>query len=292
MQDGDIIRASAWSRYRYYRCAGIHIFYTTDEGGLVMRLEAEHVGFRYTEDKDVLKDVTFTYNSPDIMCILGHNGTGKSTLLQCITAQMMQQKGTVKIDGRPSDSYRPAELAKKIAYLPQYTNPAFNFTVLDVVVMGRTSRIGKFASPGEAEKRIAMEKLEYLGIAHLAGKTIKGISGGERQMVMIASALAQEPELLIMDEPTSNLDFGNQFKFVNLVRRLQGLGIGVLMTTHFPDHALYLNCPTAILDNGVITDFGPASEVITEERMTKLYGIVVKLEMIRGRMICLPESVN
>ena len=155
-------------------------------------------------------------------------------------------------------------------------------------MMGRTAHIGYFASPGKEDRKIAEEKLNYLHIGHLAEKPYTALSGGERQMVMIASAMAQEPELIILDEPTSHLDFGNQFRFIQLVEKLQALGIGVLMTTHFPDHALYLGCDTVILDKGEIIASGNARDVINDENMSRIYRIDAHIVEIDGREICVP----
>ena len=155
-------------------------------------------------------------------------------------------------------------------------------------MMGRTSRLGYFSNPGKAEQKIALEKLEYLNILHLADKPYTAISGGERQLVMIAAALAQEPELIILDEPTSHLDFGNQFRFIQLVERLNKLGIGVLMTTHFPDHALYLNCKTIILHKGKILDSGTATNVITKQNLSKIYNFDIDIINIENKIVCVP----
>lgn len=255
-----------------------------------MHLEVKGISFGYTAERKIFSDISFTYDSPEIMCILGANGTGKSTLLNCILARNEIQEGEVLVDGKKITNYKPPELARKIAYLPQSHMPSFAFPVLDVVMMGSTSRIGYFASPGKAEAELAREKLRFLNIEYLAEKPYTAISGGERQLVMIAAALAQEPELVVMDEPTSHLDFGNQFKFVNLVKQLQAEGIGVLMTTHFPDHALFLGCTTAILDRGGIAAVGRAADVITDDSMSRLYKIDINVTEVDGKRICVPLS--
>ncbi len=253
-----------------------------------MRLEVKDISFQYSEERMIFQDLTFSYETPRTMCILGSNGTGKSTLLKCLLGQNRIHKGSIQIDGKEVSRYRPRELARKVAYLPQSHMPSFSFPVIDVVMMGRTSRIGYFASPGKEDRRIAEEKLEYLNIGHLAEKPYTALSGGERQMVMIASAMAQEPELIILDEPTSHLDFGNQFRFVRLVEKLGKLGMGVLMTTHFPDHALYLDCDTVILDKGGIIASGRAKDVINDENMSTIYRLKTRIVEIDGREICVP----
>lgn len=236
----------------------------------------------------VLSGVNLTYESPGVLCILGTNGTGKSTLLRTLIGELRPSRGVVELDGRPVGSYRPVELARRFAYLPQVHAPSFSYAVIDVVLMGRTSRIGYLASPGASDVAFAYEQLAYLGIEHLAERPYTEISGGERQLVMIASALAQEPEALLLDEPTAHLDFGNQYRFLELVERLRDRGIGVLMTTHYPDHALLLDCPTAVLAAGRIQVVGPAREVVTDEVMSRVYGIEVTVAHVGDRATCIP----
>lgn len=207
---------------------------------------------------------------------------------KCIVNEIQLSLGKVIIDGKNACEFKSRDLAKKTAYIPQNHYPLFPFSVLDIVLMGRTAHIGYFASPGREDKDIAMEKLKFLGIEHLSDKPYTDISGGERQLVMIASALAQEPEVLIFDEPTAHLDFGNQFKFLQLVKRLRDKKIGVIMTTHFPDHPLDLDCQTIILNNGHIEKIGMAKEIINENSLSRLYGINVKIESLDKRKICVP----
>lgn len=255
-----------------------------------MRLEIRDLVFRYGMQADILKGVSLTYDSPETLCILGANGTGKSTLLKCITGENRMHAGEIVLDGRPLHSYRAKERARAFAYIAQSHVPSFPFSVLDIVTMGRTARMGYFMTPGEAERETAMENLRFLRINHLAEKPYTEISGGERQLVMIASALTQEPEMLLLDEPTAHLDFGNAFRFLELVERLRERKTGVLMTTHFPDHALYLNCKTAILQDGQIAACGKATDVVTAENLTKLYGLPIALTKVGERLLAYPEG--
>ena len=256
-----------------------------------MKLDVEDITFGY-DARNVLEHLTLHYESPDVLCILGSNGQGKSTLLQCIIGAFRTSAGSITVDGRAVAEYPPREFARKIAYIPQSHTPSFAYPVIDIVMMGRTSRMGYLANPGKEEHDAAMAQLEYLGIAHLAEKPYTGISGGERQLVMIASALAQEPELMILDEPTAHLDFGNQYKFIQLVEKLRARGMGVLMTTHFPDHALALECTTSVLSGGRIVATGNAHDIITDDAMGDLYGIEVHVEKIGARTICVPGSLG
>lgn len=258
------------------------------EGELVMKLEIENLTFGYGDGPRIIDGLSLSYESPDVLCILGSNGTGKSTLLQCVIGDFRPSSGQVLVNGRDVRTYSARDLARLIAYIPQTHVPSFEYSVIDVVTMGRTSIMGRFSTPSATDVRRAEEKLEFLGIAHLSSKPYTAISGGERQLVMIASALAQEPEVLILDEPTAHLDFGNQYRFVKLVEQLRESGMGVIMTKHFPDHALKLAGTTAIMQGGRIAHWGPAAEVVTNETMSNLYGISVSVEHLGDRAICVP----
>ena len=253
-----------------------------------MKLEARGLTFSYNGRRTIFKNISFSCDSPEILCILGANGTGKSTLLKCMIGQYKPGEGGMFVNGRNVREYSPKELAHRIAYIAQSHQPAFPFKVLDVVTMGRTSHIGYLASPGKEERDFAMENLRYLKIEHLWDTPYTDISGGERQLVMIAAALTQEPEILILDEPTSHLDFGNQYRFIQLIEQLREKGMGVVMTTHFPDHALELKGRTILLRDGEIQADGMAKEVITDENMEKLYHIKVNVRKFGDRSICIP----
>lgn len=257
-----------------------------------MQLRIEGLEYGYTPERKVIDGLDLSYGTPEVLCILGSNGMGKSTLLQCIIGAFEPSAGTVRFDGAEVSTIKPRDLAQKVAYIPQTHTPSFAYKVIDIVTMGRTSRIGFFANPTQEDIALAHEQLAYLGIDHLAEKPYTDISGGERQLVMIAAALAQDPQLMILDEPTAHLDFGNQYRFIQLVEKLRDRGMGVLMTTHFPDHALALDTQTAILSGGRIVAEGRAHEVITSESMSDLYHIEAHVESIESRIICIPGPLN
>ncbi len=256
-----------------------------------MRLSVGNISFGYDE-RLVIDGCSFEYESPEAFCILGHNGTGKSTLLQCLIGAFHISTGSVLVDGMPVGEYSARKLARKIAYIPQSQSPTFAFPCIDVVTMGRTSRFGYLSNPAKKDICYAQEQMDYLDIGHLRDKPYTEISGGERQLVMIASALAQDPELMILDEPTAHLDFGNAYKFLMLVKKLQARGMGVLMTTHFPDHALLLHGKTAILNEGRITHIGIAKDIVNEENMGKLYDIEANVCAIGDRTTCIPGPLH
>lgn len=259
-----------------------------------MDITIENLSFSYSNEKEkrILNNLSFSYQTPDILCILGTNGTGKSTLLKCMTGKYKPNLGEVFLEHQPLKHYSSKALARKFAYIPQNHTPTFPFRVLDVVTMGRTSTIGYFSSPSKKEEEIAMHYLEFLSISHLKDKPYTNLSGGERQLVLLASALTQEPELLILDEPTAHLDFGKQYQFLTLVKKLQAKGMGVIMTTHFPDHPLFLNSKTLILQGGRISYYGQANDVITAETMSELYHIKTQIIQVGAQTICVPKNTK
>ncbi|MDL2060021.1 ABC transporter ATP-binding protein [Mesosutterella sp. AGMB02718] len=259
-----------------------------------MKISVENLHFSYPgSSREILKGLSLQCETPGECCVLGVNGAGKSTLLKCMAGQEKPGSGRVLIDGRPIREFSVAEFARRVAYIPQSHNPTFPFSVLDVAVMGRAAYLPRFATPGPRDFEIAREKLEFLKIGYLEKKLYTEISGGERQLVMLAAALTQEPKLLLLDEPTAHLDFGNQHRFLMVLQRLVNEGMGVIMTSHFPDHALYLGGMTAVLKDGVFAFCGPSSEAITTERLTSLYGLPVTVVGIPGssRRTCVPGEL-
>lgn len=177
-----------------------------------------------------------------------------------------------------------------MAYLPQTHTPVFPFRSLDVVVMGRTARRGPLSTPGKLDEDAARDCLASLGVGHLAERPYTSISGGERQLVLLASAIAQRPEVLLLDEPTSHLDFGNSHIFVELLRGLTAKGMGVIMTTHFPDQALALGGQVTVLSGGRVSATGQARDVLTDSTLSTLYSIDVHVARFGDRAVCIPGA--
>ena len=224
----------------------------------------------------ILKDVSFDLGAGEAMCLLGPNGVGKTTLFKSMLGFLKPIAGHVEIDGEPIEGWSNRRLAQTVGYVPQSHTPPFAFPVIEVVTMGRMSHISAMGSPSQSDIDFAQSCLDRLGIGHLADKLYTQVSGGERQMVLIARALAQEPQILNMDEPTASLDYGNQVKVLRQIFRLTEEGLGVIMTTHFPDHAFL--CATSV---GLITregvSFGAPDEVVTEESLRRTYGVDVRI---------------
>ena len=241
-----------------------------------MELTLKHVTCGYGTTP-ILKDVSLTLRQGEIVCILGPNGIGKTTIFRSVLGFLKLLEGEVLLDGVPRDRMRARDFAKCVGYVPQSHEPPFPYSVPDVVVMGRAAHLRPFEAPGLEEYRIVDQVLNMLEISYLREKTYTQISGGERQMVLIARALAQNSGLLVMDEPTANLDFGNQIHVLQSIKKLTASGLGVLMTTHNPDHA-FLCCDRVILltkDKQVLE--GTVDEIVTEENLRKAYGVEVRI---------------
>ncbi len=255
-----------------------------------MKLEVKNATFSYKKGHPIFKDISFTLKQGEIFCLLGPNGAGKSTLLNCLGNLFDLEAGTISFDGKEISSMSRVEIAKRIGYIPQFHNPVFPYLVFDFVLMGRTPYIGVFSSPKEADLTLTKKAIEAVGISHLSQKHYNEISGGERQLVMFAKVLAQEPDIILLDEPTSHLDFANQMKILSLVENLAKSGFSIIMTSHFPDNAFLISTKVGLLKGQSFIDMGPANQTITEENMKRAFGMDVKIVFIEqaNRSICIP----
>ena len=211
------------------------------------------------------------------LAVLGGNGAGKTTLLRTLLGVLPPLAGRVRIDGDDVASLAPSDRARRIAYVPQHHAPPFSFTVEDVVVMGRVARGSAFARPGPADRDAAREALARLGIASLAPRAITELSGGERQLVLVARALAQGTPLVVLDEPTASLDYGNRARVLRELDRLRAGGLSIVFSTHEPDHALVHADRALLLAGGAPLASGDAATALTAENVSRLYGLDVAL---------------
>ena len=244
--------------------------------------------------KPIGRGLEVSVEADRILCLLGPNGCGKTTLFRTLLGLIPPVAGRVLLAGRPITAMRRAEIAQAISYVPQAHAPPFPFEALEVVLMGRTARLGTFGQPGRMDRHRAQAAMERLGIADLAGRDYSRLSGGQRQLVLIARALAQDTPLIVMDEPTASLDFGNQAHVLaqisGLVRDAVSEGRGVILSTHDPDQAFALDADVVLMAEGGIRAAGPAGEVVTPEALSAVYGIPVDIETTSsGRKVCLPS---
>ena len=243
---------------------------------------------------DVLRRVSFTAASGALTSVLGPNGVGKSTLFRCMLGLMKNYTGSITVDGRDTRRLSAAALAKILAYIPQSHYPSFNYSVFNMVLMGTTSQVSLLSSPGEKQRAAAAEALERVGVGHLRDKGYTNISGGERQLVLIARALVQDARVLILDEPTANLDYGNQIRVMEQLRALTAQGYTVVQSTHNPEQAFLFSHNVVAMQGGRILAEGAPARVVTEELMDELYGADIKVcSLYDDRVrVCIPRSVT
>ena len=231
--------------------------------------------FGYGSQPALLVEISLSLHAGEVLCILGPNGAGKSTLLRCVLGLHRLRAGAVELDGRDLSHLSRRDIARTVAYVPQDTHPALTHSVLDLVVMGRTPHLHPLAVPSVHDYTLAHEAVARLGIGHLAGRGIHEVSGGERQLALIARALCQGARLLVMDEPTASLDYGNQIRVLRIINGLRHHGYGVIMTAHNPDHAFLSATHAGILRDGRLVAFGPPEHVINSATLTALYAAPV-----------------
>ncbi len=252
-----------------------------------MSLSVSDLTFAYKK-APVLSGVTFDAAPGELVAILGPNGVGKTTLFRCILGEQKRYAGTIAIDGTDAKRLSPRETAHRVAYIPQTHEGAFRFSVFDTVLMGTTHTLPPFASPGKAQEALAKEALQKLGIDTLSERSFDTLSGGEQQLTYIARALAQQTKILLMDEPTSSLDYGNQLSVLSAVRGLATEGYTVLLSTHNPQHALWFADRVLAMKDGRVAAFGTTKQTLTPQLLETLYGTRVTLEQTKQGQVILP----
>ncbi|OYQ89563.1 iron ABC transporter ATP-binding protein [Wohlfahrtiimonas chitiniclastica] len=232
----------------------------------------EHLTIGYGK-KVIAADLNLALPNQAVTCLLGGNGCGKTTLLKTILGTLPAIDGAVLINQKPITTYSHAALSRLMAYVPQAHHHVFPFTVEEVVLMGRTAHISWHATPKAADLAIAHEYLERLNLSHLRTQAYTELSGGQRQLVLIARALAQKPAILIMDEPTASLDFGNQLKVLNHIETLKAEGMSILLTTHQPEHAAHISDHVVLFHQGKIIQAGTPQDCLTASHLATLYDL-------------------
>lgn len=223
-------------------------------------------------DKEVVHGVSFDIPRGQFVCVIGANGCGKSTLMKSLIGLIKPFGGDVQIEGESITAMSERQRAQHLAYIPQAHTPPFPFKVSDVVILGRTPYLtGIAASATEHDRVVAYQALQRLSIEHLANAVYTELSGGQQQLVLIARALAQQPDVLIMDEPTASLDFGNQQVVLSCVYELSRTGMSVIMVTHDPDHALFCGDRVIMMEQGTLIGDGSPKEIITTENLRRIY---------------------
>ncbi len=256
-----------------------------------MRLEADDLAYGYPE-RPVGSGVSVAIAPGEVMCLLGPNGCGKTTLFKTLLGLLSSQGGRISLGGDDVTHLPRTEIARRVAYVPQVQAGIFPYSALDIVLMGRTAHRSLFAGPTDEDRNIAQQALEGLGIGELAMRDVTRLSGGQRQLVIVARAIAQAAPLIIMDEPTASLDFGNQVVVLQKIRQLADRGIGVLLSTHDPDHAFAVATRVALMHDGTVIAEGRPGEVLTPARLRDVYGVDVTIERLAdGRILCSPRYI-
>ena len=257
-----------------------------------MLLEIQNVRGGYGNG-DIVKGVSCSADHGDILCLVGPNGCGKTTLFRLMLGSIPVSSGDIIIDGRNTKNLSPKELASLIAYIPQYHTPIFSYTVLDVVIMGRASHFSAFDTPKKADREAAFAALEKVNALHLANKKYTALSGGQRQLILIARAICQSAKVFVMDEPAANLDYANHQLLMEVVVDLAKKGYCVVMSTHSPEHPASIGSKVLMMHEGKVAAFGTPKEVITPANLETVYDIEMDVITVKDRYgtdrtICLP----
>ncbi|MDR2765565.1 MAG: ABC transporter ATP-binding protein [Tannerella sp.] len=261
-----------------------------------MKLEIRNATLGY-QGRIVLRNVNLKLNTGRTTCIIGSNGAGKTTLFKSMLGILPPLQGEILLDGKNIRAWNRRKFARVVACVPQARALPFPFTAFEVVLFGRTAHLQSFSSPGKKDRLIAEACMERLRIADLRNRIFTRLSGGEQQMVIVARALAQQPAFLMMDEPTSNLDYGNQIKLIRQVNELKNDSLGILMATHSPDHAFMCDADVMVVHDGTVRPQGNCNRIITEAVLKELYGVEVKICSVRDaspdtiRKTCIPMVI-
>lgn len=235
----------------------------------------------------VLEDFTLELPTGVVTAILGPNGAGKTTLLHLIVGLLTPRSGQILLAGKPRSTYTRREMGRLVGLVPQDEYIPFDFSVLEYVLLGRAPYLELLETPGEADREAARKALAAVGALHLSARAVTTLSGGERQLVTIARALAQEPRVLLLDEPTSHLDLGNQGRTLQIMRTLAAQGVTVIFTTHDPGLAAIVAGYVVLVRDGRVLAAGTNGTVLTAEQLTATYGVPVEVVDVQGRRVVL-----
>ena len=257
-----------------------------------MLFEIENLYGGYGKE-DIVKGITAHADAGEILCLVGPNGCGKTTLFRLILGALKATSGKVLIDGKDTSQLSQKELAKLVAYIPQYHTPIYEYTVLEIVLMGRASHFSAFDQPSAADREAAFSALEKINATHLANEKYTDLSGGQRQLILIARAICQEAKIFVMDEPAANLDYANHQLLMDVIVDLAQKGYLVVMSTHSPEHPASIGSKVLMMKSGKVASFGPPEKVITSQNLENVYGVEMDVATFSDRYgvkrtICFP----
>jgi len=254
-------------------------------------LKAKNLYFSYGKT-EVLKDISFHVKNGQMCGLFGPNGSGKTTLFKSCLNFLKYNKGKVIVDGEDVKNKSVEEMAKLVAYVPQEHKPPFPYLVKEVVLMGRTPHLGGIFGICDEDKHRAIDALKLLGILELANKPYDQLSGGQRQLVLIARAVAQETKLLFLDEPTSSLDFSNQILIWNILKKIAKQGTAIFACTHNPNHILWFCDNVIVLNKGRIIANGNPKSSINMETLNKIYEGVCDVKNFDDINVVVPSEIK
>ena len=250
-------------------------------------LQVDLLSFQYGHHS-VFKDISFSLKEGELCAILGVNGSGKSTLFKCCMGFLQPNSGQIKLQEQPIKKLKTAQIAKKVSYVPQEHPITFPYLVREMVLMGRTTHISNFFNISDEQYLKAEEALKSLSLDHLADKAFSQLSGGQRQMVLIARAIAQETPLMLLDEPTSSLDFKNQLLIWKTLLRLKKLGKSIFVCTHDPNHVLWFCDRVLVIDDQKLIADGHPFKVLNQKILNQIYGPVCELYQLEDHWMVMP----
>ncbi|MCL1148308.1 ATP-binding cassette domain-containing protein [Shewanella marinintestina] len=254
-------------------------------------LAVENISYRVA-DKVLLQDVSFELAAGEFLAVLGANGAGKTTLMNCLCGLNPPSQGQVSLNSRPLNQMSRAEIAQQMALVPQQQETAFAFTALEMVVMGRTPFLSTFESPSEQDIQDAKRVMQLLDVGGLAKADYNRLSGGERQLVLLARALFQSEQLLLLDEPTNHLDYRNKFQILSQVKRsCVESNTAVIAILHDPNLAQLYADKVMLLEHGKVLDYGERSAVMTSKNISRLYGLATASYQVASQEFFMPQNV-
>jgi len=253
-------------------------------------LAASALHFSYG-NRPVLQGMDLEVHAGEVLALLGANGSGKSTLMRLLLGLLKPAAGVVSLEGRPMTRWSRREIACRVAYVPQSQHVPFPYRVREFVALGRIPRGGLFGRMSRHDQQVVEKALERLAIGHLAERIFTQLSGGQRQLCLIARALVQEAPVIVMDEPDTGLDYGNQWRLISLVRELSREGWAFILSTHHPEHALNGATRALLLHAGRMVANGDPAKVVSAAHIDRLYGLRVNCHKLAdGQVVLIPDT--
>jgi iron complex transport system ATP-binding protein len=247
-------------------------------------LSFQQVHFRYfSQNELVYRDLSLDITHGSITALLGPNGAGKTTLLYLALGWLKPTRGKIFLNGRPLTTYSRRELGQWMGLVPQSEYISFDFSLLEYVLLGRAPYLSPLEKPREQDMMIAKEALERVGLSGSLNRSVLKLSGGEKQLLLTARALAQQPRLLLLDEPTSHLDLSNKVRLIHLLKSLSESGVTILFTTHEPDFVSAIATHLVLIRDGGIQDQGEIQDIFNSEKLSRLYQLPIRVAAVEGK---------